>query len=92
MGDRQAWLKLLAAAARESGETNRIPCPNCGRSELKVRYIVDSESRIGYALFWCEACLHGVSVSRVRAPEGILTYALDDPASIAGVPEFIHLE
>jgi hypothetical protein len=91
MGDRQAWLKSLAAA-RESGETNRISCPNCGRSELKIRYIVDSESRIGYALFWCEACLHGVTVSRVRAPEGILTYALDDPTSTEGVPEFIHLE
>jgi hypothetical protein len=91
MGGRQAWLNSLVAA-RESGDARHIPCPNCGRSELKIRYIVNSESRIGYVLFWCEACLHGISVSRVRAPEGIPTYALDDPESIAGVPKFTQLE
>ncbi|MFA7768707.1 hypothetical protein [Streptomyces sp. NRRL S-448] len=51
---------------------------------------MDTNSRIGYALFWCAACLHGIAISRVRAPEGMPIWSIDDPGSTADVPEFIR--
>jgi hypothetical protein len=88
MADREAWLKALARVAEGHGEAADSPCPVCGRDCLEVRYVVDDSSRVGYALFWCGACLHGISVSRVRAPEGVVTWPIGDPASVAGVPDF----
>jgi len=90
MADREAWLKALALVADGLPVTGHGPCPDCGQDQLEVRYIVDANSRIGYALFWCGACLHGITVSRVRAPEGMPTWPIDDPGSTTGVPNFIR--
>ncbi len=90
MADRGAWLRALAPIADGQRATGSGPCPDCGRDQLKVRYIVDTNSRIGYALFWCAACLHGIAISRVRAPEGMPIWSIDDPGSTADVPEFIR--
>ncbi|ELP68265.1 hypothetical protein ACKI1I_00175 [Streptomyces turgidiscabies] len=90
MPDRGAWLKALARVADGHDEAGGGPCPACGRDGLRARYIVDAGSRIGYALLWCDACLHGIGVSRVRAPEGVRMWPIGDPASVAGVPDFTH--
>jgi hypothetical protein len=96
MADREAWLKALARVAEghdpDDDKAGSGPCPVCGRYRLQVRYIVDTSSRVGYALFWCDACLHGISVSRVRAPEGFRMWPIEDPASVAGVPDFTRDE
>jgi len=91
MADRRAWLAALAHAA-DAGGTTGFACPDCGREQLEVRYIVDAVSRMGYVLFWCGACLHGITVSRVRAPEAIPVWPIDDRRSLVGVPEFIRHE
>jgi hypothetical protein len=88
MADRSAWLAALAAARIGPADSAEGQCPQCGREWLRARYIADQESRLGYVLFWCDACLHGISVSRVRAPQGAPIWSLDDPESTAGVPEF----
>ncbi|WP_159031254.1 hypothetical protein [Streptomyces acidiscabies] len=90
MADREAWLKALMLLSDTGGDASSSPCPDCGQYRLEVRYIVDAGSRIGYALFWCGACLHGVKVSRARAPEGVPIRLLDDSSAVADVPNFIR--
>ncbi|MFF3933594.1 hypothetical protein [Streptomyces hirsutus] len=92
MANRKIWLKVLTVIAEGGGEALRTPCPDCGQFQLELRYIVDAESRIGHALFWCNECLHGVTVSRVRAPKGIPTYTFGEPAAMEGVPNLIRHE
>lgn len=88
MANRTAWLKALSRLNISAERGAEEPCPNCGRIQLRNRYIVNPESRLGYVLVWCEACLHGVSVSRVRAPDGAPIWPMEDPASVAGIPIF----
>ncbi|MFI2430377.1 hypothetical protein [Streptomyces sp. NPDC018693] len=76
----------------QPGRASLGACPDCGQDRLQVRYIVHPDSRVGYVLLWCGACLHGISVSRVRAPEGMPTWSIDDPASVDGVPDFTRHE
>ncbi|MCL2731843.1 MAG: hypothetical protein FWE15_17670 [Actinomycetia bacterium] len=90
MADRPGWLTALARITDRSGDPQGVPCPRCGRDELALRYVVDPDSRVGYVLFWCGACLHGISVSRARAPEGVPVRHFDDPAATEGVPDFIR--
>ncbi|MDX2699060.1 hypothetical protein PV416_42535 [Streptomyces ipomoeae] len=91
MSDRTAWLKALSRFNTGDKE-NTEPCPNCGRSQLRVQYLANMESRVGYALFWCDACLHGISVSRVQVPEGAPVRPIDDPESLADIPHFERIE
>lgn len=90
MADRAAWLRVLGLVADRQGEVHSLSCPNCGHDQLQVRYIVKPESRIGYVLLWCGACLHGISVSRVRAPKGAPIRSIDDPTSVEDVPNFVR--
>lgn len=92
MADREAWLKALALITGPGVQSTETPCPNCGHHTLEVRYIADPDTRIGYVLFWCGTCLHGIRVSRARVPEGEPILPLDDPASVAGVPDFVRDE
>ncbi|MFJ4616599.1 hypothetical protein [Streptomyces sp. NPDC088812] len=91
MADRARWLHALAeltdrlSAAAEKGSAS---CPHCGENRLEYRYVVDPESRIGYVLLWCGACLHGISVSRVKAPEGVPVRSMYAPYPTQGVPPF----
>lgn len=88
MASRATWLRMLADAKIGTEDSAQGWCPNCGCEQLRARYIADPESRLGYALFWCTACLHGISVSRARAPEGVPVRPIGDPASTVGVPDF----
>ncbi|MGW2276570.1 hypothetical protein [Streptomyces sp. NPDC001770] len=92
MAGRAAWLRALGKAADRPDGAGPGGCPDCGRMRLVARYLVEPGTRIGYVLFWCDACLHGISVSRVRAPEGFPAWPLDDPGSLDGVPEFTRHE
>lgn len=92
MADRSNWLRVLAQASGQRDRTHLGECPDCGLFRLQVRFIVNPDTRVGYALLWCAACLRGISVSRVRAPEGMPVRSLDDPASTEGVPDFLRHE
>jgi len=91
MSDRAIWLKTLPLAVAAAAD-EPISCPTCGQKRLEFRYIGDPSTRIGYVLLWCNACLHGISVSRVRAPESVVMGGFDDPHALAGVPQFLCYE
>lgn len=91
MAGRRAWLTVLARTA-DAGRTTGFACPDCGRAHLEARYVVDPASRMGYVLLWCGACLHGITVSRVRAPEAATVWPVNDARSLADVPQFTRHE
>lgn len=84
MSKRNQWVVALARFI--DGELDK--CPRCGSESLRLRYIGDEVERIGYALFWCESCLHGINVSRAGATPAGEFRSFRDPNSLEGVPEF----
>jgi hypothetical protein len=87
---RSEW---LTAFAQMLDASNRVaPCPSCGNPELAARYVIDEGTRMGYALFWCNSCLEGITVSRAKAPSGVETRSFDDADPLEGVPRFTRIE
>lgn len=60
------WLKLLPDLIEH---VDKVPCPSCGKHMINYLYIGDEKTRIGYLQVWCESCLLGIYVSRVKAPK-----------------------
>ncbi|MGW4646322.1 hypothetical protein [Kitasatospora sp. NPDC004289] len=90
MANHDTWVRTLGRVADLRGDPGSLPCPDCSRDRLAVRYVVDPGTRIGYGLLWCDACLHGISLSRLRAPDGAAIRSIHDPAATEGVPDFIR--
>lgn len=67
------------------------PCPECGTVGLKLRYIGDPATRIGFNIFWCMNCFHGIHISRSKAPESADFRSFDDPNGMDGVPEIVEV-
>ncbi|MBB3095955.1 hypothetical protein FHR83_003625 [Actinoplanes campanulatus] len=61
---------FLSALAR-SIEGGAAPCPMCGKGNLRLRYVADPMSRVGYLDAWCDNCFKGVHVSRASVPDGM---------------------
>lgn len=85
-------MRVLATATDRGGDVTSVSCPDCGARQLALRYVVDPDTRIGYALLWCDANLHGITVSRVQAPEGASIFPLGEPSAVEGVPDFYRHE
>lgn len=66
------WLALPAGEARQA-------CPECGADALRLTFTGSTELRVGYASFWCDACLTGIHLSRCPVPEGVPMESLDTP-------------
>ena len=82
------WVQWMEVAEHVLAGTSAITCPNCGSTEVASRFVGGGESRLGYGAVWCNACLHGVWLSRLTIPLGIPMVAIDsDPASI-DIPRF----
>jgi len=81
------WIEI-----REKGRTG--PCPRCGANRVRFQYGGDKESRIGYLLIWCDACLHGVNVSRVRIPDDatVLPSGISREEFLKVVPRFTIID
>lgn len=86
--DRAHWLTTLTEVL--DGSTS-AQCPNCGQSRMGLRYIGDPETRIGYSMFWCANCLHGIRVSRAKAPKSVDFRSFDDSDALVGVPDFVAI-
>jgi hypothetical protein len=72
-----------------SPEPVSVPCPSCGRGTVHVTYVGDPDSRMGYAIAWCDVCLKGIYLSRLEIPEGVEMLTFDTPEEkfAAVVPE-----
>jgi hypothetical protein len=55
------------------------PCPDCGAEALRLTFTGAEGSRVGYASFWCDACLVGIHLSRCAVPDGVPMESLATP-------------
>ncbi len=71
------WVKNLISIgnANDSGL-----CPYCGSKNTDCCFsIVDEENNIGYGDIWCNECLRGYHLSRVKIVEGMRTNVVIPP-------------
>ena len=89
----EAWLDAFrrALAALPAGD---LPaCPRCGRFDLRLRFVADSETRLGFAAMWSDFCGHGIRMSRVAVPHGVEFLRVDAaPEALAAfIPQFTEI-
>jgi len=71
------WIKVAATIAKESQEISNISCPHCKDKNLDYLYIGDEKTHIGYVQIWCNTCLTGINISRVKIPKEAKTISFD---------------
>jgi len=54
-------------------------CPDCGAEALRLSFTGQPRDRVGYASFWCDACLVGIHLSRCAVPDGVPMESLATP-------------
>jgi len=62
----QKWLKII----KDFKNISDMECPHCNKKSLDYLYIGDEETKIGYLQAWCNNCLNGIHISRVKIPDG----------------------
>ena len=62
------WIK---ASSNIKDDPRNCICPQCSHSGLRIQYIGDLDTRVGYALVWCDNCLHGIHISRTLIPADV---------------------
>jgi hypothetical protein len=67
-----------------------VACPECGSYRLHLVYTGDLDRDVGYGLFWCDACLLGVSICRAVIPDGAVVRDIRLPSEerFPQVPNF----
>jgi DNA-binding CsgD family transcriptional regulator len=86
----EGWLAIYLRLVATLPEPRLPACPNCGRFEVRYRFVAEAETRIGYCALWCANCHHGAMMSRVRVPEAaeFLDSGLNVDAIRAEIPAF----
>ena len=72
------WLLLLPKINESSDKIDSLICPYCGKKEIDYLYIGYKKDMIGYVQVWCNACKHGVYISRIIIPENAKMIEMDD--------------
>src|SRR5262249_44317721 len=54
-------------------------CPACEVDGLRICFIGDPKTRMGWAAAWCPACGAAARFSRVKVPEGATLLRFEDP-------------
>lgn len=81
----RSWREVVIAIASAIDDSALPLCPACGGERVDYTYVGDAISRIGYLVVWCNACLKGTRVSRVKAPIGVHFMPFSDDASAVAV-------
>ena len=82
------WLDVFIALGADRVAT----CPNCARGPIRWRFAANDD-RIGFGVIWCEACLKGARLSRVRIPDRFDTLPISDIEEFSrGVPSIDFVE
>jgi hypothetical protein len=73
------WVAAFEQCCKALPEPPRADCPHCGADRLRLLFTGPEDTRVGYASFWCDACLIGVHLSRCPVPAGVAMESLDTP-------------
>ncbi|MCD1259456.1 hypothetical protein B5M42_011485 [Paenibacillus athensensis] len=88
MGDFPAWLKLTVDLSGNPDPNPIRYCPECESDKIDFQYVGDPSSRIGFLSIWCENCLNGIHISRVKAPKSAELLAFGDANVKERIPHF----
>ncbi len=85
---------LARAAARVLDRPGGdVVCPLCGRGFVRIQYVADPDTRIGYCAVWCTSCLKGMNISRAKVPSGYPYLPFSATADVLNkaIPNFVHV-
>lgn len=87
----QDWLKIIP---KFNGSQEALSCPNCKAIAISYQFVGDSESMIGHLYLWCNSCLNGIHVSRIKIPSGveILPFDVSEETLIKKIPKYKLIE
>lgn len=87
------WIKLTTIITNNNTKRHEIECPNCQKRGIDYQYVGDMKSRVGFLDIWCDVCLHGIHLSRTKAPEHVCMIPFDAAKEYKErVPRFTHIE
>jgi hypothetical protein len=66
------WLVAYDEVYAALPDAADVACPNCGHHTLRLVFTGDLDRAVGFASFWCDTCLQGVSISRAPIPDGAI--------------------
>ena len=85
------WIDLVKQITDEKRESkNGLVCPKCGNDSIDYQYVGDTATRIGVLAIWCNACLHGIHITRAKAPTNasILPFNTSKEMLAKRIPKF----
>ena len=87
------WLRLTTMITTDSRENHNLICPKCQKNMIDYQYVGDLRSREGFLDLWCNSCLHGIHLSRTKAPANVSMLSFDDVDEYKKkVPIFTQIE
>lgn len=87
------YMKWIKASFKIKEDPDNCICPQCSNIGLRIQYIGDLDKRTGYALVWCDNCLHGIHISRTFIPADVhaLPFSVSTEEIARYVPAFRRL-
>jgi hypothetical protein len=85
------WLKQFGRISKDPDSAVSATCLSCGEGPLRIQFVADAETRVGYAAMWCEACMQGIHVSRARVPAQV-SFLTFEQAADGALPDFLAIE
>lgn len=84
------WLNLSAKIQENDID---LICPKCNKKDIDHIYVGDINSRLGFMEVWCNSCLHGIHISRVKIPNDMemLSFEITGNEFDNRVPKFKHI-
>ncbi len=84
------WLAVFKKLYEQLPDRSGLVCPNCGSVAINYQYVGDAATRIGFLALWCNKCLVGIQLSRVKAPECVELLSFDSTEEVFQVrlPKF----
>lgn len=85
-----AWEEAFGDLYDALPDDPHLACPICGKDALRIAFVADPGTRLGWAYLWCDACHHGITRSRTLAPDAATIVDRNLPAEerLAAVPDF----
>ena len=77
-----AGFQLWTDALHSVLEQHAVHCPNCGADALRIVFVGNPDTRVGYCSFWCDTCRYGIRPSRVLIPDGADFFPFDTDPSV----------
>jgi hypothetical protein len=89
----EAWYAAYVRIEEAWPERIEVPCPDGDGGTVRIAFVADPGDERGMVFLWCDVCRTGISLHRVRVPDGAprLPFDGDDEQFDAVVPPDVFL-